>query len=794
MRLRKLSYANERVEAREKYSSSFIPYSHHYNSNTIVTKDGDLLSTIRVGGFSFETADDDALDSKKNMRNNLLKGMASANFSLWVHTIRRKHTAYPDGTFDGYFANLLNQEWRRRHNPEYTFMNEHYITLVRKSPGKIGTVEAFVERLQGGYSSEMYKNTLVEVYNEFLEMRERIVNGLWGYKVKLLGIQETECGTFSEILEFLGYIVNCGCAQRMLVPRGNIDRYILNQKLRFGRKTIEISGPKYHKYAGVISLKEYRPATYPGMLDGFLHLPCEFIICQSFKFIDRGNAITRMQLQQRRLVQAEDVAVSQIQEINEALDSAMGGEFAFGDHHLTIMCLHDNLKGLDNVLSQSIVEFANIGVSAVRESVNMEAAFWCQLPANFDFIVRKSTINTTNLASYASFHNYPSGKDKGNFWGNAVTVFNTTSGTPYFFNFHVRDVGHTLIIGPTGSGKTVILNFLGAQAQKFKPRSFFFDKDRGAEIFLRAIGGKYTILDPGQNCHFNPLRLEDTSENRNFLIEWIKAMVTTNGETVSADDMAKITAAVDGNYKLPLNDRRLSNIAPFLGMEVPGSLAGRLKMWHSDGSRARVFDNEDDVLDFSTVSIFGFEMGPILRDKVTLAPVLLYIFHRIGLALDGTPTMIILDEAWALIDNPVFAPKLKDWLKVMRKLNAFVVFATQSVEDAAKSQISDTLIQQTATQIFLPNLKATNVYRDVFMLSDREFAIVKNTDPGSRFFLIKQDNDGVVARLDLAGADDCINILSGRADTVLLLDQVRERVGDDPRVWLNIFLQEVRHI
>ena len=150
----------------------------------------------------------------------------------------------------------------------------------------------------------------------------------------------------------------------------------------------------------------------------------------------------------------------------------------------------------------------------------------------------------------------------------------------------------------------------------------------------------------------------------------------------------------------------------------------------------------------------------------------------------------MLDEAWALIDNPVFAPKIKDWLKVLRKLNTFVVFATQSVEDASKSSISDTLIQQTATQIFLPNLKATEVYKTVFMLSEREFRLVKTTDPSSRFFLVKQDNDGVIARIDLGGMDDIIRVLSGRAETVLLLDEIIEEVGDNPEDWLPIYYEK----
>jgi type IV secretion system protein VirB4 len=422
----------------------------------------------------------------------------------------------------------------------------------------------------------------------------------------------------------------------------------------------------------------------------------------------------------------------------------------------------------------------------------MEAAYWAQLPGNDDFVVRKSTINSLNLAGLASMHNYPVGKATGNHWGDAVTVFDTTSGTPYHFNFHVRDVGHSLIIGPTGAGKTVLMNFLCAMSQKFKCRMFFFDKDRGAEIFIRAIGGIYTVIDPSEKSNFNPFQLSDTGENRTFLLDLLKLLVTVNGEPLTAENLAALSQAIAGNYKLAPKDRKLSNIVPFLGIEGAGSLATRIAMWHSIGSHANIFDNDVDAVDLSTHKIFGFEMAELLKDSICLGPVLLYIFHRINISLDGTPTMIVLDEAWALIDNPIFAPKIKDWLKVLRKLNTFVIFATQSVEDASKSAISDTLIQQTATQIFLPNLKATQVYRTAFMLTQREYVLIKTTDSGSRYFLIKQGINAVIARIDLSGMDNIINVLSGRTETVLMLNEIRKKYGDNPENWLPIFYERCR--
>lgn len=338
------------------------------------------------------------------------------------------------------------------------------------------------------------------------------------------------------------------------------------------------------------------------------------------------------------------------------------------------------------------------------------------------------------------------------------------------------------------------MNFLCAQAQKFKPRMFFFDKDRGAEIFIRAIGGIYTQIDPSVNCGLNPLQLKDTGENRTFILEWLKVLVSSNGESVTAEDNKILSQAVSGNFRLAQKDRKLKNVIAFLGIDGPGSLVGRIGMWVGKGSHARVFDNDEDNIDLLKARVFGFDMTDLLKDPISLAPVLLYIFHRINISLDGQRTMIVLDEAWALIDNPIFGPKIKDWLKVLRKLNTFVIFATQSVEDAAKSRISDTLIQQTATQIFLPNLKATDVYRSAFMLSQREYLLIKTTDPSTRYFLIKQGVDAVVAKISLDGMSNIINVLSGRVETILLLDRIREQYGDDPERWLPIFYDEVKEL
>jgi type IV secretion system protein VirB4 len=790
----------EKIARGEFPASGFIRYKGHFNDTTVITDKDELIQVIRLNGFSFETADDEDVNIKKDLRNLLFKSMSSPTLGLYFHVIRRKQQVYPENyssiDMPEGFAKYLDQKWFHKHKDRLAFTNELYISLINKP--EAAAAGALLDKFNSIGNPDAAKEgkgeRLFESYEQLSEASARILNALRDYGPELLGVSYENGVTYSKIAEFFGKIINCGVKTKMLCPLHNMSKYICTNRLYFGNKgALEAKTPDgLERYAGMVSIKEYGPKTWAGIMDSFLKLPFEFVITQSFQFSNRQGAINKMQLQQNRMVQSGDKAVSQIIEISEALDRAMSGDIAFGTHHLTIMCIADTIKELKNSLSIASVELTNTGGVGVQEKVNMEPAFWGQLPGNFDFLVRASVINTLNLAAFNSLHNYPVGKARGNHWGDAVTVLDTTSSTPFFFSFHLRDVGHTTIIGPTGAGKTVMMNFLCAQAQKFKVRLFFFDKDRGAEIFLRALGGSYTIVDPGKKTGFNPLLLPETGENKTFLLDWFKQMASTNGELISAEDTALISAAINGNFKLDIKDRKLSNIVPFLGLEGSGSLASRLAMWHGNGSHASLFDNDEDAIDFSKSNVFGFEMAELLKDKASLGPALSYIFHRINLSLDGTPSMIVLDEAWALIDNPIFAPRIKDWLKVLRKLNTFVVFATQSVEDASKSSISDTLIQQTATQIFLPNLKATSVYRTVFMLSEREFELIKTTDPGSRYFLVKQGNDSVVARIDLSGMDDIISILSGRADTVLILDEVRKTYGNDPNVWIPKFVEKIK--
>jgi type IV secretion system protein VirB4 len=792
LKLRKNASHLNSIAAREYPASDFIPYSCHFDDHTILTKSGDLLQIIKIDGLAFETADEDFLCFRKNLRNTLFKSIAKHRTSLYVHTVRRKQGVYPEGKFNPGFSHRLNAAWKDKHSRLKLFVNDFYLTIIqRPQTSALGGIQNYLNSVSKRKNQKQQREQLQGAHKELSAISQRFLTNLKDYGSRLLGMIESEKGIFSEPAEFFSLLINLD-SHRIKTPEMGLDRYLPQKRLLFGKDAMEARGVLGSKVGAILSIKEYPDESRVGMLDSFLEIPTEFILTQSFLFTDRQVALGKIQTQQRKMIQTEDLAVSQIEQIDDALDDASSGRLGFGRHHLTALVCAEDLKQLDKSLSEVEAAFLNLGIVAVREDLNLEPCFWAQLPGNFPFIARDAMISTANFAGFASLHNYPCGKLKRNHWGPAVTVMETASGTPYFFNFHRQDVGHTTIIGPTGTGKSVLLNFLLAQASKFRPKIFFFDKDRGAEIFIRALGGVHSTLGLSRPTGFNPLKLPDSPENRAFLSEWLQILLTSHGEPLSAEHAAKIRDVVDGNYQLDPDGRFLGNVAPFLGIGGPGSLSGRLALWYGRGTRANLFGSHEDRLKFDQ-NIFCFEMAEILEDQLGLPAVLAYLFHRINLELNGQPTIIVLEEGWKLLDNPFFAPKIKDWLQTIRKRNGFVIFLTPNIESAISSGIGDTLVQQSTTSIFLPNHKATREgYCNAFKLSEKEYELVRTLDPQERCFLIKHGQDSVLTKLDLSGLEDFIPILSGTTKNVSLLDQLTQKHGDDPDAWLPIFQERTR--
>ncbi len=780
-----------KLAAADPAAGDRLPYAAHVNDQTIVTRSGDLVQMIALEGYPFETADTDTLNQIAATRDIIFRGIASAQLILYAHVVRRRVVAdlsmpQPEG-----LAREIDRLWRAQLSERQLFVNDIVLTLVRRpAKGKVGMMERLSRKMRGMKKPSVEDAAaLNRDLRELEAARVNLMAALGRYGPRQMGQYNSSAGDMRcTMLEHLSALYN-GESQPVLVPQGDLGQYLPYKRVSFGIDTLELRGvvPGGNRLGAILSVKDYPAATAPGMLDNLLRLPHELTLSESFAFVDRQIADERMALSLRRLRAASDETITLKQGLMAARDDLAAGNAAYGEHHMTVHVRARTLDELDRAVADVQSALADTGAIAVREDLNLEAAFWAQFPGNGDFVARKAMISTGNLASLVSLHSFPAGNVAGGPWGEPLTVLETTSSTPYFFNLHHGDLGNFTLIGPSGSGKTVVLNFLVAQAQKFSPRTFFFDKDRGAEIFIRAIGGHYDVLRPGTASGFNPLALPDNQENRAFLRGWLALLGMPTTGPLSNEDAALIADAVDANYEQPPEYRRLRYLVELLSGAIRptrGDLASRLAPWHGAGEHAWLFDNAADRLDITEATI-GFDMTALLDNPALRTPAMFYLFHRADERLDGRPSMIVIDEGWKALDDEIFVRRLKDWMKTVRKRGGVVGFATQSAADALDSKIASTIIEQAATQLFMPNPKAqARDYIDGFGLTEHEFDLVRGLPDHLRCVLIKQANMSVVARLDMSGMPEVLTILSGREKSVRHMDSLRAEHGDDPNAWL----------
>ncbi|WP_423605587.1 VirB4 family type IV secretion/conjugal transfer ATPase [Sphingomonas sp. MS122] len=775
-----------RVVAREEPAGKHLPYARHVDDHTIETRDGLLMQTIQIGGLLFETADSDELNYRKRLRDATLQAIGSSRFAIYHHVVRQRVDAALSADFPDDFSRRLDAAWHGRLAGKQLYVNDLFLTIVRRPlQGRIG----WLDRLRGGMTGAAADAARGQELRALNEAREALTAALAVYAPRLLGAYETAQGPASEPLEFLSSLYN-GELRPVLLPMQDIGAYLPYRRVSFGQNAVELApaADSGRSFQGFVSIKDYPGQTAPGMLDELLRLPFELTVSQSFGFVDRQVALSRMNLALRRMRSAEDEALSLRAELTNAKDEVAAGRAGFGEHHMTIAVRGDTLAAIDQAVAEVQAALADLGIIAVREDIALEPAFWAQFPGNFRYIARRGLISTGNFAGLASGHNFPVGQAAGNHWGEAVTLLETTAAGPYYFNFHHGDLGNFTVIGPSGSGKTVVLNFLLAQSRKFHPRIIFFDKDRGAELFVRAIGGQYDVLRPGTPAGLNPLLLDDTPEHRQFLIEWLG--VLAGGADI--DETARIKDAVDANFEAPREYRRLRHLVELLrGGDRPhgADLWARLRPWWGEGERAWLFDNAADTTDLTRDAV-GFDMTQILDDPAVRTPAMMYLFQRVEERLDGSAAIIVVDEGWKALDDDVFVRRIKDWEKTIRKRNGIVGFATQSAQDALESRIASAIIEQAATQIFMANPKARAAdYIDGFGLTEHEYELVRSLPDNAHCFLIKHGAESVVARLNLTGETELLTILSGRERTVRLLDEIRAQHGDDPADWIPRLLE-----
>ena len=778
--------SNSRLR-REGDARPHLPYARHVNDHVVALDSGALMLVFQVQGASFETAVARDLNDWHHKLNQAWRNLADEQLAIWHHVIRRRVEIEPSTGYRSAFAAELGATYDARTTGRPLWVNELFVTLVLH-PGRepSNRTAALMRRLRAARREDpdpslIHLRRIEEAGRDLAQYLDR-------YAPRRLGLYEKNDLWFSEPMEIMGLVLT-GRRSPTPIVYGHLGAALYANRAIFGRETLELRDVASARYAGVLAIKEYPATTRPGLWNALLSARFSFVVTQSFAFLSKASARTVMERKQNQMVSARDRAGSQIAGLSEALDELTSNRFVMGEHQASVLVYGDTPTDLADHLSKARAILADSGLVVAREDLGLEAAFWSQFPGAFARRTRPAAITSRNFSALAPFHSHPVGRAVGNHWGPAVAALRTTAGSPFYFNFHVGDLGHTFICGPSGSGKTVVQNFMLAQLERFGAQQIFIDKDRGAEIFVRACGGTYLTLANGEPTGFAPFKaLPPSPHNRAFLVRLVRALVSRPDESLTVAEARAIDHGVAALEALPRPQRSIAALRSLLGQGDAGGVGVRLERWQRGGPLGWVLDNEEDALSLEA-SLVGFDMTRVLDHDEVRTPAMLYLFHRIAERVDGRRLVLDIDEFWKVLGDPAFTDLAQDGLKTWRKQNALMVFGTQSPADVLRSPIAHAVLEQCATKIFLPNAHAqARDYVDGFGLTEAECRLVRDElTPESHRFLVKQGHDSLVAELDLSGMDDALAVLSGRAETVALLDQIRAEAGDDYAQWRDLF-------
>jgi type IV secretion system protein VirB4 len=801
---------------RELIAADRIPYRVQLSDSVIRTSLLDYVQVFRLGGVSFESADDAQLNNWHERLNILWRNIASPNVALWTHVIRRREAAqWQRAAGVGFAAGLLNR-YRERLAHESLMVNEIYLSTVYRPAA--GIAHGMIAKALSRFHPRASRVETRDALEACGKLAQTIGAGMARYEPQLLGTYRASGTCCSAPLEFLGVLIN-GEWQRIPLSRVPLNEALATSRVYFGSEAIEYRAPSATRAGAILGIKEYPTPNVVGLYNRLLSAPFAYVLTQSFAFLSKASSQGLLQRQFHRLANAGDFGISQAQELKSALDALSSNEFVMGDHHLSLQVLTDlpddapvpgptRLKGLSDSVALARTMLADTGMTVAREDLALEAAYWGQLPGNFPMRARKAPISSRNFAAMAAFHNYPIGRASGNHWGQALTVFMTSAHSPFHFSLHAsdphdpdggsrKDTGHTFICGPTGSGKTVFIGFLITMLDRIGATQVIFDKDRGLEILVRALGGQYLPLQHGVATGFNPLQLAPTSANIEFLKLWLQTLARpAGGGALTLCQRQDLELALHGTLALERPMRRLSRLIEFLDPTDREGVYARLTPWCRalQGDYAWVFDNAEDSVLPRLVgnAAIGFDVTEFLDHELIRTVVTLYLFHLVRELLDGRRLVCWMDEFWRLLEDSAFEGFAKDGPKTWRKLNGVMCLATQSASDVLDSPISRTIIEQTPTKVFFPNVDASvEEYTTGFGLTEREFRLIKEQlEPGSRMFLIKQGHQSVVCQLDLKGFEDELKIISGRAHEVERMHRIIDDSSAEPAEWLPRFLRD----
>lgn len=729
-----------------------LNYASFIEPGILLNKDGSLTA-----GFYYRAAD--ISSSTINDRNSLsikintILTKLGNGWAVHIDCARIESENYINGEtyYKAEIAKILEKERKDYFKNTKHFENIFTINFTYLPPNK--NINKIVEMMvEDGNSKKNQGSKILEYFKNTIEDLQRSLSNFIKIERMEQHIVEDEYKNeyvTDDMLEYINFCI-CGNRQRVILP--NIAMYL---DTLIGAKEFQTGlRPKIeNKYIGVVAIDGFPSQSYPNILNFLTELGLNYRFNTRFIFLDMQDALKNLnkyrkkwqqktrgwldQLLDRPSTKVDEHAVMMVNELDSAIAEANSGMVAYGFYSANIILFDENPNNLEDGLKEIKSCLEKLGFVSRVESINAVEAYLGTLPGFVYPNVRRPIINTLNLSHLMPLAAIWAGEkfnscDKFPPNSPALMQVVTSGATPFRLNLHVGDLGHTLVFGPTGAGKSVLLANLALNFQKYQNAKIYaFDKGKSLLAVTLATGGThYNIADDSSALAFAPLGNIKSPAQISWAENWLETCLKLQNVDITPQQKKLIHEALITHVQTGSK-----SLTEFISSLQDNNLRDALSHYSVSGNAGFLLDSENDGLKMSDITTFEIENLMNLGEQ-NIIPTLLYLFYRIEQSLDGSPTLLIIDEAWIALGHPAFKNKIVEWLKVLRKANCSVVLATQSLSDSANSGILDVLQESCPTKIFLPNNQAFNKGSDknfgpydfykTFGLNDVQISIIAN--------------------------------------------------------------------
>jgi type IV secretion system protein TrbE len=726
------------------------------DNGVLLQQDGSLLVAWSFRGPDMQSATHAEMHALAARLNAILR--LGSGWMIHTDLIRSRAPGYPaEGHFPHTITRIIDDERRQQFMEEGShYESEHYLALTYLPP-----VES-EERLRGWVfegrtdSGANVAHLVLERFKSKVDLFHNVFASLFRVN-RLKRVDQTDDFDFPQCHDgLLRYFRRCLTAGDYPFASPEIPAY-LNETLAADDFCAGVEPRIGRKHIRVIAIDGFPRTSFPGILGEIDSLAMEYRWNTRAILLDPEEAGVILDKNRRKwrsrirgfkdqILRSQSGAVNlyahmMAEDAEQAMGVAASGDVQFAQYTSNIICTDEDTDRLTENVRTVMKRIQNLGFACRLESVNAVEAWRGSLPGDGYRNVRRVLLHTLNLADllpitsvWVGERENPSRLMPKN---SPPLLFGATTGaTPFRVNLQVSDLGHTLMCGPSGAGKSTALGLIAAQWFRY-PRAQVFAFDKGHSLFVltkAADGEFYDLAGEKTDLAFCPLRDIDSDTDLTWAIAWLEDLCTLNGLAVTPKHRNALTAALQHLRLSP--SRTLTELsANVQDLEVREAL----QFYTLSGPLGHLLDADEDMLSNGRFLTFETESLLQLDDKAVI-PVLLYLFRRIEKRLDGAPTLVTLDEAWAYLRHPVFRERLRDWLKTLRRMNGIVLLATQNLSDICKSEISDVILEMCPTKILLPNAEAKNPsskeFYDRIGLNSRELEILQSSIPKQHYYFI----------------------------------------------------------